>query len=429
TFFTRDGDWRQVGTYDNSHGRFAYLLNPGPDGSGLVVLKYGSHDKKYLETQPIKGDGQPTVLYQNPDYDADRIVDDEWTGRVVGARYADDKLETAFFDPQLAHIQKRMEAALPGQTVVLSSWDQKRDTFLVTAQDPHNPPGIYLFTTSDSHLEYLMGAYPSLQPADLGDMKPYPYKARDGIDIHAYLTLPPGKAPKNLPAVVFPHGGPDDRDEIRFDWWAQFMASRGYVVLQPNFRGSEGYGATFRNAGFGQWGRKMQDDVSDGVKKLIADGIADPKRICIVGASYGGYAALAGATFTPDLYACAVSYAGIADVSSILGLARGAGADSSDMHYWEDRVGATYADSKALQAISPAFHADQVRAPILLLHSNTDTVVPIEQSMREENALTGAGKKVRFVRLVGSDHNMDHSDVRLSVLRETEAFLAANIGN
>src|SRR6185437_12041582 len=117
---------------------------------------------------------------------------------------------------------------------------------------------------------------------------------------------------------VFPHGGPDGRDEIGFDWWAQFMASRGYAVLQPNFRGSIGYGAAFRGAGFGQWGRKMQDDVSDGVKKMIADGIADPKRICIVGASYGGYAALAGATFTPELYACAVSYAGIADVSSIL---------------------------------------------------------------------------------------------------------------
>ena len=145
-------------------------------------------------------------------------------------------------------------------------------------------------------------------------MKPYPYKARDGLDIPAYLTLPPGKAPKNLPVVVMPHGGPDYRDYIGFDWMAQFFANRGYAVLQPNFRGSSGYGHKFTEAGLHQWGLKMQDDISDGVKKLIADGIANPKRVCIVGASYGGYAALAGATFTPDLYACAVSFAGISDL-------------------------------------------------------------------------------------------------------------------
>ncbi|MBV9693956.1 MAG: S9 family peptidase, partial [Alphaproteobacteria bacterium] len=204
---------------------------------------------------------------------------------------------------------------------------------------------------------------------------------------------------------------------------------RGYAVLQPNFRGSIGYGVAFRNAGYGQWGRKMQDDITDGVKKLIADGIADPKKVCIVGGSYGGYAALAGATFTPDLYACAVSYAGIADVRSILGMARGAGADSSAMHFWEDRVGVSYADSAALEAISPAFHAQNVRAPVLLLHSNMDTVVPIQQSERELNALQAAGKQVRFVRLEGSDHTLDHADARTTVLREIESFLAAHIGN
>jgi dipeptidyl aminopeptidase/acylaminoacyl peptidase len=430
TFLVLDGkDWRTAATYGNASGTLATIQGLSLDGNSLVIRKFGNRDKKYLESLPVSAGGAVSELFSNPSYDVDQVISDPWTSRVVGAHYMDDKFESTYFDPQLAHVQKRMEAALPGQTVVLSSWNEKRDTFLVTAEDPHNPPGVFLFTTADSHLEYLMSAYPSLQPADLGDVRPYAYKARDGLDLHAYLTLPPGKAPKNLPVVIFPHGGPDARDFLGFDWWAQFMASRGYAVFQTNFRGSTGYGALFRDAGFGQWGRKMQDDLSDGVKKLIGDGIADPKRICIVGASYGGYAALAGATFTPDLYACAVSYAGIADASSILGEARGAGADSSLMHYWEDRLGMTYADSKLLQAISPAFHADQVRAPILLLHSNTDTVVPVTQSVREENALTAAGKKVRFVKLEGSDHNMDRSDVRLAVLRETEAFLAANIGN
>ena len=173
----------------------------------------------------------------------------------------------------------------------------------------------------------------------------------------------------------------------------------------------------------------MQDDITDGVHKLIADAIADPKRICIVGGSYGGYAALAGATFTPDLYACAVSYAGIADVRSVLGVARGAGADSSLMHYWEDRVGVSYADSQQLEDISPGFHAQNVKAAVLLLHSTTDTVVPVEQSQMEANALQAAGKQVQFVKLEGSDHYIDHADSRLKYLQELESFLAAHIGN
>jgi dipeptidyl aminopeptidase/acylaminoacyl peptidase len=173
----------------------------------------------------------------------------------------------------------------------------------------------------------------------------------------------------------------------------------------------------------------MQDDISDGVKKMVADGIADPKRICIVGASYGGYAALAGATFTPELYACAVSYAGIADVASILGQSRGAGADSTQMHYWENRVGVSYGDTKALEAISPAFHAAQVRAPVLLLHSTNDLTVPVIQSEREAKALTEAGKQVQFLKIDGDDHYLQHNDARLAVLKSIDTFLGATIGH
>ena len=151
----------------------------------------------------------------------------------------------------------------------IASKDATGTVYLVTAENPKNPPGIYLYTPAKGTLEYLMNAYPALQTSDLSDVKAYPYKARDGLDIHAYLTLPAGRDPHKLPTVILPHGGPDDRDYIGFDWIAQFLASRGYAVLQPNFRGSTGYGVDFRNAGYGEWGRKMQDDVSDGVKKLM----------------------------------------------------------------------------------------------------------------------------------------------------------------
>jgi dipeptidyl aminopeptidase/acylaminoacyl peptidase len=261
-------------------------------------------------------------------------------------------------------------------------------------------------------------------------MKPYPYKARDGLEIPAYLTLPPGRAPKNLPAVVYPHGGPDERDAIGFDYWAQFMANRGYAVLQPNFRGSSGYGAKFTEAGLRQWGLKMQDDISDGVKKLIADGIVDPKRVCIVGASYGGYAALAGATFTPDLYACAVSFAGISDLPKMLHSNRAqVNSDAKEISFWESRIGSTDENWDQLAATSPARHADQVKCPVLLLHGDGDTNVPIEQSEIEEAALKSAGKNVQFVRLEGDDHYSKLGATRVRTLKEIESFLASNIGN
>ena len=431
TFVVNDaGSWREAAAYDNFAGSVASIDGITFDGTGVVVERWSDDGKRILESLPLKAGEKPAVLFSDAGYDLENALRDEWTGRIIGASFIDDKEVFRYFDPALAHIQKRLEAALPGQTVQISTWDQGRTIFLVTAQDPHNPPGIYLFTPAKGTLEYLMSAYPGLQATDLGDMKPYSYKARDGLDIHAYLTLPPGRDPKMLPTVVFPHGGPDDRDSIRFDWWAQFMASRGYAVLQPNFRGSTGYGEAFRNAGYGQWGRKMQDDVSDGVKKLVADGIADPKRICIVGASYGGYSALAGATFSPDLYACAVSYAGIADVSEIIGQAAGGtGERSPAVRFWEARLGNRYEDEKALRDASPALHADQVRAPILLLHNDADITVPYTQSVREQTALQAVGRHVELVILKGDDHYLNHTAARVRVLQEIERFLAANIGN
>jgi dipeptidyl aminopeptidase/acylaminoacyl peptidase len=204
-----------------------------------------------------------------------------------------------------------------------------------------------------------------------------------------------------------PHGGPDARDDMLFDWWSQYLATRGYAVLRPNFRGSSGYGRAFTEAGLHQWGLKMQDDISDGVKKVIADGIADPKRVCIVGASYGGYAALAGATLTPELYACVVSYAGIGSLPDILGYDQAQGRSSiAGGSFNVTRIGDAFKDAARLDATSPVLHADKVRAPVLLMHSERDVTVPIAQSEGMEIALKKAGKRVEFIRLSGED---DHS--------------------
>jgi len=433
TVYVRDGSrsWRSAFTYDSSAGTENVVLGTTADGGSLAVLRYGSRDIKGIDTYPVSGSAFGPALFADATYDVDSYVQDDWTNGIVGARYYADKLESSYSDPKLQAIQKALEKALPGETVDIVSWDQAREHFIVRTESPREPSTYNLFTHTGGQFTALATEYPNLQPADLGDMKPYSYAASDGRTIHAYLTLPPGKPAKNLPTVIFPHGGPEIRDGLGFDWWAQFMASRGYAVLQPNFRGSSGYGWNFTKASFGQWGTgKMQGDITDGVKKLIADGIADPKRICIVGAAYGGYAALAGATFTPDLYACAVSFAGLADAGSVLGNAtKYTGKDSEAVNYWRSRLGTSATDAVYLASISPARHAGDVKVPILLIHCKNDLTVPIDQSVLEEGALKNAGKNVQFVQIDGDDHYMTIAATRIEVLKQTEAFLKAHIGN
>ncbi len=231
----------------------------------------------------------------------------------------------------------------------------------------------------------------------------------------------------NAPLIVLPHGGPEARDNLEFDWWAAAYASQGYLVYQPNFRGSSGYGNRFLKAGWGEWGRKMQDDITGGVGKLVADGVVDPSRVCIVGASYGGYAALAGATLTPDLYKCAISVNGVSDLVRMLG-AEAASNDFS-VEYWERRIGSRYRDRAEIDAVSPSLLAKNVRAPILLIHGQDDTVVPYWQSKLMNDALEQSGKPVKFVTLDGEDHWLSSAKTRMRMLEETSKFLKKHLGN
>jgi dipeptidyl aminopeptidase/acylaminoacyl peptidase len=372
------------------------------------------------------GSGSGTALFEDAAHDLETVLEDDRSRQIIGVAYTDDQLKVLYFDPARQHVQELLEKAYPGQSVQIVSKDDADASYVIRTEGPRNPPVLSLYTTADHKSNIVQEAYPSLKPSDLGEMKPYPYKARDGLDIHAYLTLPPGKDPHNLPTVIFPHGGPEARDALGFDWWAQFMASRGYAVLQPNYRGSAGYGWDFVKAGDGQWASKAQYDVQDGVKKLIADGIADPKRICIVGASWGGYMALAGATFSPDIYACAVSYAGVSDLKHAI--YTGTTFESEGVSIWKRRLGSED-DSGKSDAQSPANFADRVKIPVLLLHSDKDTTVDIDQSEIEERALKRAGKQVEFVRLPGDDHYLEFADTRTKMLKEVERFLAAHIGS
>jgi dipeptidyl aminopeptidase/acylaminoacyl peptidase len=223
--------------------------------------------------------------------------------------------------------------------------------------------------------------------------------------------------------VILPHGGPEAHDDSGFDWLAQFLASRGYAVLQPQFRGSDGFGSAHADAGRHQWGLRMQDDVTDGVRALTEKGIADPKRICIVGGSYGGYVALAGAAFTPELYACAASIAGVSDLPAMIGYTvKMEGEESNLLAYWRDHIGSPL-DPQVI-AKSPARSAATIRAPILLLHGTEDTVVPLAQSKMMARALDAANRQYSLVELPGDDHYLSTSATRVLMLGELEKFLA-----
>lgn len=363
------------------------------------------------------------ALFEKARYDVSPVYDVH-DQRVIGARYVDDLTRYKYFDSAMQSVQTALEHAFPGQSVEIVSWDASRTKYVIVTNGPKNPPALYMYNRTNHQVRLIQDAYPQLKPDDLGTVKPYPYKARDGLDIHAYLTLPPDKDAHNLPLVVFPHGGPEARDSMEFNWWAQFMASRGYAVFQPNFRGSSGYGSRFVMAGDGEWAGKVQYDVQDGVHKLIADGIVDPKRICIVGASYGGYMALAGATYSPDLYACAVSYAGVSDLRHFL--YRGTTFESEISTLWKRRVGSE--DSAKLDLQSPDKYATRVKAPVLLIHSDRDATVPIRQSRLEKEALEDAGKTVRLVTLKGDDHYLETAKARIKLLKAIETFLAAHLG-
>jgi dipeptidyl aminopeptidase/acylaminoacyl peptidase len=424
-----DGSWSNARDFDARADLGANVIGLTFDGTSLAAAAIDGAGHDTLVRLDRDSGATGATLFADARYDLDFPLTDDWTGRVIGAAYMADTLEYVYFDPARQALQNGIEQVFPGQDAHAVSVTLAGDKAIVAVSSPALPRTYYFLDRATHAATRIASEYPDLKPADLGKMQPYPYKARDGLDIPAYLTLPPGRPAKNLPLVVLPHGGPDSRDGIGFDWWAQFLANRGYAVFQPNYRGSRGYGRAFNEAGFHQWGLKMQDDISDGVKKLIADGIADGKKVCIVGASYGGYAALAGATFTPDLYACAVSIAGVSNLGEMLSAERRIyGENSQTVSFWASRIG-TADDAARLDATSPALHADQVRAPVLLMHGKLDTTVSFAQSEEEEAALRRAGKKVELVTFEADDHYLSLAATRIAMLTALEKFLKENIGN
>ena len=351
---------------------------------------------------------------------------------VIGVAYSGLYPSYDLFDAALNKDVKAAINALPDASVSLASWSDDWSKILLYAEGGKQPGRYMLFDRAAKKLSQVARSRPDIKAEEVGEVITIEYKTRDGLVIPALVTWPagvPADQRKNLPMVVLPHGGPESYDSVGFDWLAQFFANEGYVVLQPNFRGSGGFGATFAQAGYKEWGRKMQDDVTDGAKALMSMGWADPARTCIVGWSYGGYAALAGGALTPDLYKCVVSIAGVSDLRSMLGWEkRERGPLSPAFAYWSRVIGDIDQDAEAIEAVSPYRLAANFKAPVLLIHGGDDLVVPDRQSEMMEQALKAAGKPVAYLRIGKDDHSLIAVDSRNKALTAIGDFLRTHIG-
>ncbi|MFL5295957.1 MAG: alpha/beta hydrolase family protein [Phenylobacterium sp.] len=411
--------WREVASITERIDR-PYLVGLGRDNRSVI---YAVHDAdgrwrwREARLDPAGATEPATVA------DGEAPIRAALDGRMIG-RYAlvGDEDRYTFFDPADARAWQAIVDAFPGRRVSLESWSADRKKIVVLVDSKTEGPAFALVDMVERNADWLGSAYADLKPADISPREPIRFKAADGLPLSGYLTLPQGRPAKGLPLVVFAHGGPASRDKPGFDWWAQAMASRGYAVLQVNFRGSAGLGEKLLEAGYGEWGRKMQTDLSDGVRYLAAQGVIDPKRVCIVGASYGGYAALAGATMDHGVYRCAAAVAGVADLRRLVGYSRSLG-DANGERYWNRFMGYDSKDSGVLARNSPIQHAAEADAPILLVHGKDDTVVPLEQSRIMAEALQRAGKPVDLIVQPGADHWLSRGDTRLQMLDAVVAFL------
>jgi dipeptidyl aminopeptidase/acylaminoacyl peptidase len=385
-----------------------------PDGTAVVIAEsdgfYGVH-KMSLPSFDLGA-----KLHSVPGYDVGGIVANPSYNGVDGVHYVDQRSRVQWLNPSLQQIQKELDAAFGPGNAHIVSWSRDRQRMLVEVGSPSQAGGLYLWDARGG-MQHLGWNNSTLKGRALSPVKTVRYKARDGTPIEAVLTLPRGREAKDLPLIVLPHGGPQVRDSESFDWWVQFLAEQGYAVIQPNYRGSSGYGSAFQDLGEGQWGLKMQDDLIDAIDWTASEGIADPKRVCIVGASYGGYAAMRGAQRDNGRYRCAISYAGVSDLGAMMKYDRKYLFGSKTAKaYWKKQT-------PDFASVSPRLHAAQFSAPILIAHGAEDKRVPVKQSRMLAEELRKAGKPFEYLEQKEGDHHFSRTEDRLEFLKAMKAFL------
>lgn len=416
-----DDDWQEIFRQETPY-RTKGFNGVTPDRKSLVMISQDDEHGRWAYYTMSLADGTISgPIFSHKDKDVEHVLTD--IHRVVhGVQYSGFTPTYEFFDKKLNARMRGINKAMPNNTFVIK--DNTPDwNSMVFYMDGELSSGDYVLYQKGA-LDLLSPARPDILPQAVHPVKEYNFKARDGLTIPSLITTPIGQTVKNLPAIMLPHGGPESYDTLGFDWLSQYFASKGFVVIQPQFRGSSGFGPEHLFKGRGEWGRKMQDDLTDAVHDLTKKGLIDKTRVCIVGASYGGYAALAGATFTPDLYKCVISINGVSDVEQMLDTEqRDYGSDHWVVSYWQDVISKGDVDEDHLEQISPINYVKNVVAPVLLIHGELDQTVPVEQSEDMFDELEDADKNVTFIELEKGDHHLSKAKNRMKALRAIDKFI------
>jgi dipeptidyl aminopeptidase/acylaminoacyl peptidase len=425
-----DSAFREVLTIDGDDTFSPRFFTP----DNRTVYAYSSigRDRIAIVEFDLAGGREIRVLFEDSLFDAfgdderDRFEYSSKREKLLYALYSAERRKYHFFDEGIKELFGRLVDRIGDYEVNLVSANSDFTTVIVEASSDRQPGVYYLYDVQNDKLRLLGESAPWLNEDHLATMDSISFKARDGLTIHGYLTLPQGRRARMLPLVVNPHAGPQWRNTWGWDAKAQFLASRGYAVLHVNFRGSLGYGKAFMRAGFRQWGLKIQDDISDGVNWLVEQGVADPERIAIFGWSFGGYATLAGLTFTPDLYSCGVNLWGISNYFTLY---------ESFPAYWKpfltqinERWGDVVADSLQMFATSPVFHVDRIRAPLFIAQGANDSRVRRSQSEQLVTALRKHGKEFEYMLIEGEGHAFSNERKTIDLMSRIDAFLSKHMG-
>jgi dipeptidyl aminopeptidase/acylaminoacyl peptidase len=417
----REGKLRELLRRDDALEQLD-LAGALPDGSALVVLTPNGRPHQVAWAYPLDG-SPPHVLVEDPDTEVTGVFLDPYSGSVLGVFLGGSTVAPKWLDAPAQQRYDAVQRAFPNKAVALYGWTFDGTKTLAEVQASNAAPVYYLIDFTTHRADIAAESFPALAGIPLGETKEIRYAARDGTRIPAYLTLPPGAASGPLPLVVLPHSDANGRDFPLFNRDVQFLATRGYAVLQPQFRGSSGFGEAFRKAGYRQWGALMQDDVTDGVHAMVEQHVADPHRICILGYGYGGYVALTGAALTPPLFACAISVNGIFDVPAWVREV------SPRSNIPNSRTFSTVEDSLEERVGSPKSPINETAAmniPVLLIYG-ADGPIMDAQSERMGQALQSVGKPVTLVRLSAADHWQWYTESRVQVLTSFESFLGEHL--
>lgn len=415
------GDWKPLGRY--AFGDVGIGFNPYAVDRDLdAVYGFAANEAGFRSLYRMKLDGSGTreLLLGRNDVDIDGVIRIGRNQRVVGASYATDRRQVEYFDAELRKLGTALEKTLPGRQIGFVDSSADENILLILASSDVDPGVFYRFDKRTRHLDQLLLVRPALEGMKLAEMKPISFPAADGTMVPGYLTVPVGSSGRNLPAIVMPHGGPSARDEWGFDWLVQFFAARGYAVLQPNYRGSDGYGAGwYQKNGFKSW-RAAIGDIDDAGRWLVSQGIAAADKLAIVGWSYGGYAALQSAATSPGLYKAVVAIAPVTDLQRL----------KNDHRAFTDYLAVTkfVGEGEHVRSGSPAQSAAAIRAPVLMFHGDMDANVNIGHSRMMAERLKDAGRQVELVEFPALEHSLGNAAARTRLLSQSDSFLRQALG-